>query len=271
MPDVPLNSAFNATAPEGEPQQAFCIDADRVYDSCGDKDCLSEMRVFFTEYNQEVINRATSVRIREANIIDTVVKVEPVTYHRGFYSIDLTFYFEIVLDVNDNAGCVPNTINGLSVFCKRVILYGGEGNVAVFSSDGDGCVCPDSLNLPIAKVQVAKPVPLTACLAECCNPCMPANPIPECVIDYFGSCIVPAQNNAVLATIGVFSIVQLKRSAQMLIPAYDFCIPDKECVTSNDNPCDMFSKVDFPVEQFFPPNLAETDLENGESTCKKED
>ncbi len=269
MPDVPLSAAFNGTAPCEKPGQAFCIDADRVYDSCGDKDCLNEMRVFFTEANQSVINNAMSVRIREANIIDTVVKVDPVTYHKGFYSIDMTFYFEIVLDVNDNTGCTPNTINGLSVFCKRVILYGGEGNVAVFTSDEGCCVCPDTASLPIAKVQVAKPMALTACLAECCSPCMPSSPIPDCVKDYFGGCIVPTQNRSVLATIGVFSIVQLKRTVQMLIPAYDFCIPDKECVTSSDNPCDMFSRVDFPVEQFFPPNLADMDSDN--DNCKNDD
>ncbi len=153
------------------------------------------MRVFFTEANQNVINTAVSVRIREANIINTVVNVEPVTYHNGFYSVDMTFYFEIVLDVYTNNGSAPATVNGLSVFSKRVILYGGNGNVAVFT------------------------------------------------------------------------IVQLKRTVQMLIPAFDFCVPDKECVTSTDNPCDMFSKVDFPVEQFFPPNLADIDPDSLETGC----
>lgn len=259
MPDIPLSADCDR-----KPGQSFCIDADRVYDSCSDKDCLNEMRVFFTEESQGIINNAMSVRIREANIINTVVKVEPVTYHKGFYSVDMTLYFEIVLDVNDSGGCSPNTVSGLSVFCKRVILYGGEGNVAVFSSDENKCVCPESHNLPIAKVQVAKPMALTACLADCCSPCMPARQIPQCVLDYFGGRIVPTQNRSVLATIGVFSMVQLKRTVQMLIPAYDFCVPDKECVTSTDNPCDMFSKVDFPVEQFFPPNL--TDIE-GDCDC----
>ena len=93
MPDIPLNSPACENGENSNPAQSFCIDADRVYDSCGDKDCLSEMRVFFTEANQSVINTAVSVRIREANIINTVVNVEPVTYHCGFYSVDMTRLF----------------------------------------------------------------------------------------------------------------------------------------------------------------------------------
>ena len=267
MPDI-LNSGENNNDCNQNAEQSFCIDADRVYDSCGDKDCLSEMRVFFTEENQSVINSAVSVRIREANIINTVVNVEPVTYHCGFYSVDMTFYFEIVLDVYSSGDSVPRTVSGLSVFAKRVILYGGNGSVAVFTSgETNACVDPDDANLPTAKVQVAQPMALTACLTECCSPCMPSAAIPDCVTEYFGGAIVPSQARSVLATIGVFTIVQLKRTVQMLIPAFDFCVPDKECVTSTDNPCDMFSRVDFPVEQFFPPNLADIDPDNLETGC----
>lgn len=270
MADVPAKTGLGSDSPDTQPEanQSFCIDADRVYDSCGDKDCLSEMRVFFTEVDQSVINSAVSVRIREANIINTVVNVEPVTYHCGFYSVDMTFYFEIVLDVFTGGGAVPASVSGLSVFAKRVILYGGNGNVAVFTSEPESsCVDPEAVSLPTAKVQVAQPMALTACLTECCSPCMPSAAIPPCVVEYFGGQIVPSQSRSVLATIGVFTIVQLKRTVQMLIPAFDYCVPDKECVTSTDNPCDMFSRVDFPVEQFFPPNLADIDPDNLETGC----
>ena len=267
MSDI-LNSGENNNECGQNAEQSFCIDAERVYDSCGDKDCLSDMRVFFTEADQAVIDSAVSVRIREANIINTVVNVEPVTYHCGFYSVDMTFYFEIVLDVYSSGGTVPETVSGLSVFAKRVILYGGNGSVAVFTSEEtSSCLDPEDANLPIAKVQVAQPMALTASLTESCSPCIPSAAIPDCVIEYFGGAIVPSQARSVLATIGVFTIVQLKRTVQILIPAFDFCVPDKECVTSTDNPCDMFSKVDFPVEQFFPPNLADIDPDNLETGC----
>lgn len=57
----------------------------------------------------------------------------------------------------------------------------------------------------------------------------------------------------VAVTIGIFTIVQLERDVQMLIPAYDFCIPQKECSCDADDPCEAFRKICFPVDEFFPP------------------
>ena len=55
-----------------------------------------------------------------------------------------------------------------------------------------------------------------------------------------------------LVTLGLFSIVQMERDVQMTVPAYDFCIPDRECDCNTDSPCETFSKIDFPVDEFFP-------------------
>lgn len=56
-------------------------------------------------------------------------------------------------------------------------------------------------------------------------------------------------------TLGLFTIVQIVRNVQMLIPAYDFCIPEKECTTTSDNPCEMFRRIEFPTDEFFPPKV----------------
>jgi hypothetical protein len=40
----------------------------------------------------------------------------------------------------------------------------------------------------------------------------------------------------------------------MLIPAYDFCVPTKECSCDDEDPCDAFKKIGFPIDEFFPPN-----------------
>lgn len=273
MADVPYASPYQAPSPQppcgqtpGDINEAVCIDANRVYDSCGDKDCLADMRVFFTETNQAVINNACSVRIREANVITTTINLEPVAFHKGFYAVDMTFFFEIVLDAFMAPGSIPTSVNGLSIFSKRVILYGSEGNVKIFSSDcgADDLECMGSYakNLPKATVQIAQPMALSACLTEVCGQCIPSCRIPECVTRFFGGDIIPPNGRTVLATIGIFTIVQIERNVQMLIPAYDFCIPKKECVTSSDNPCEMFSKIDFPTNEFFPPKVTD---------CGKED
>src|SRR5690606_37558127 len=62
----------------------------------------------------------------------------------------------------------------------------------------------------------------------------------------------------VQATIGLFSIIKLVRVVQLLIPAFDFCVPSKTCVASTeDEPCDLFDTIEFPVEEFFPPQRFE--------------
>ena len=66
-----------------------------------------------------------------------------------------------------------------------------------------------------------------------------------------------AVSKEVYITLGLFTIVQLQRKVQMMIPAYDFCIPDKESEYSTGDPCEMFKKIQFPMEDFFPPRLSE--------------
>ena len=46
-------------------KEAVCIDAMRIYDSCSDKDCLEDIRVLFPKAQQELVNCATNVRIRD--------------------------------------------------------------------------------------------------------------------------------------------------------------------------------------------------------------
>ena len=60
-------------------------------------------------------------------------------------------------------------------------------------------------------------------------------------------------------TLGQFSIIRMERDTQLLIPAYDYCLPDKECTCGGcecgqEDPCEIFRKVQFPVNEFFPPN-----------------
>jgi hypothetical protein len=107
-------------------------------------------------------------------------------------------------------------------------------------------------------VQIAEPVVLAARLVEKCNcgcvcDCC-ASSIPGSVCEQFGGSFVDCDcEKIVLVTLGIFTIVQLIRNVQMLIPVYDFCVPAKECCPNTENPCDMFKKMCFPVDEFFPP------------------
>ncbi len=252
--------------------QAVCIDALRVYDSCGDKDCLSDLRVYFTDAIQCIIDTAVSVRIRDAQVISVLMDLEAVPFHKGFYSVDMTYFFDIALDVFTAPGSTPTAANGLSIFNKKVILYGSEGSVKVFSSN----YTPEEMdiqngmtkNLPKASVQVAKPIALSAKLSSGSVLVSPPCRIPVKLCECYGGEFTPSGNKIVTVSLGVFSIVQIERNVQMLVPAYDYCIPEKECKNSSDNPCEVFSRLDFPTDEFFPPNMSDSQGDGGCSCCK---
>ena len=56
-------------------------------------------------------------------------------------------------------------------------------------------------------------------------------------------------------TLGQFSIIRLERDAQLIVPVLDYSIPTKECCDNPglaEDPCEMFSRIPFPKEQFAP-------------------
>ena len=79
---------------------------------------------------------------------------------------------------------------------------------------------------------------------------------------------MPAEKT-VYVTLGLFTIIQLERDVQMLIPAYDFCMPEKECCCDTDDPCEVFKKIKFPVEEFFPPRSTDADNSGCGCGCKR--
>ena len=130
--------AENRMIRDGGCKEAVCIDAGRVYDSCGDKDCAENMRVYFCERDQMLIERATGVRPKKVEVINTYIDVESLPFNRGYYSCDLTFFFEIRLEVFSGHGAPCAEVCGVSVYQKKVILYGSEGNVKVVGSEYTG-------------------------------------------------------------------------------------------------------------------------------------
>lgn len=252
-------------------KESVCIDAYRVYDSCADKDCLENLRVNFSESAQNVIDQSTSVRVKNVSVITTYIDLEAIPFRKGYYTVDITYFFEVNLEAFIAPNVMPAQVSGLSVYNKKVVLYGSEGSVKIFSSDytaGDSDFQNAVTgNLPKATVQVADPVALSAKLCspnDCCR--QPQCRVPDAICRRFGGEFVRSNNIAktVAVSLGLFSIVQIERNVQMRIPAYDFCVPRKECVASTDNPCDLFSRIEFPTEEFFPPRTTD---DNNQTSC----
>ncbi len=264
MSDVSLNPQDETEEKEVKTDDGgfdpVCVDMPRIYDSCGAKDCLRDLTVFFTAENQEAINNATSARVSKASVISSTLKVDSLAFNRGFYSVDIVFYFAVCVELYSGAA-VPSTVMGLAAFNKRVVLYGSDGSTRSFSSDdipsaidaAEFNCCPGCPSvLPRATVSVSCPMVLASSLAPVTSPQLVPF-VPENVSDFFGGELVAPETQYLSVTLGVFSITRLSRSVQLMIPSYDFFIPAKECEDRTDDPCEAFSRVDFPTDSFFPP------------------
>lgn len=243
-------------------KEAVCINANRIYDSCSDKDCVENMVLYFTSETQPSVNCATGVRCREVTLLGVDLDVDSVPFNKGFYSVDMTFYLKVDLELVGGTNNADTQVSGLGIYTKKVILYGSEGNVNVFSSDNCNSNSPGLLEpgatTPIATVKVANPICLAHKLCDTAEPRSVTVLVPKAIAAQFGPCACFSEVNVskiVLVTLGIFSIVSLERKVQMMIPVYDYSLPDKECLPVNDSPCEMFKRIKFPVDEFFPPRL----------------
>ena len=251
-------------------REMVCIDTYRILDSCRDKDCFEDVRVFLTGYGQELIERQGAVRAKCARIVWSYIDIDPVPFNRGFYQLNIKIYVRIIAEVCVAPGNIQE-IEGIAVVEKKVILFGSEGNVSVFKSEaGNGCsgFCPSgdrsgcsrSSNLPIAVLEAVDPIILDSKVVSpshrvrCCCQC---DDIPESVCCCIGGgSVCDTQGDKFVVTLGLFSIVRIERPAQYLINAAEYCVPEKECVEAQHNdPCKLFKSMSFPVSEFCPPAM----------------
>ena len=61
-------------------REAVCINTSKIFDSCRDKDCVDDLRVFPTVTSQSYIENALSVRAKAAELLYVQVNVEPITF-----------------------------------------------------------------------------------------------------------------------------------------------------------------------------------------------
>lgn len=265
-------------------REAVCIQVEKIYDSCKEKDCIEDAKVLFKDpcRVQWLINNAINVKCRRAEILTVYADVEPVPFKRGFYTVDVKFFIKVTLDFfvpKPMGGVKVITVPGLVLFDKKVILFGSEGNVKIFKShyvehglDHPVHSALQQDNLPIAKIEVAEPICLNSkivdVLEKCCDDICCDNHVPRNVVDALEDVEFEVgetrgdtdddrhimDRRIVVATIGLFSIIKLARFVQLLIPAFDFCVPNKRCIASTDeNPCELFDTIEFPNDEFFPP------------------
>ncbi|MBQ8310399.1 MAG: hypothetical protein IJX80_05230 [Clostridia bacterium] len=260
----------------GNTRETVCIDTNRVLDSCRDRDCFENVRVYLSDFGNEILERTGAIRAKSANIIWTYIGMDPIQFNRGFFAITIRFYVKLVFEA-----CVANgrsqELEGIAVLEKRVILYGGESNVSIFKSNGMGhesfCGCQEpkcgEKNEPTAIVEVVNPVLLGTKIVEkssecnCCCCCC-ENDLPESVLNTLDAPLnfddgmsQSGGRRYLVVSLGIFSLVRIVRSAQYLVQAVECCIPEKECApVEEDDPCRIFRNMPFPVNEFCPQEMS---------------
>lgn len=245
-------------------REAVCVHTKKIMDACRDKDCVEDLRVYLTQSSQCAIDRATCVKGGRAELLFVSTNVEPVGFNRGFYTVDVRYFYAITADAFVGAAR-PVEVTGLAVFDKRVILFGGEGCSKSFTSEKElDCTDLQTLpapNQPVAAIEAVDPLVLSLKLVEPCEcKCScecEVSEVPACIATCFGSDLeFGGEGKRLYVSLGQFSLIRLERDTQLLIPVYDYCLPEKECTCDGgdceEDPCELFRHVKFPVNEFFP-------------------
>ena len=69
-----------------------CIDTRRVLDSCRDRDCFEDTRVYLTCSGEEILANSGNVRTRSANLLWAYVSVDEVPFNCGFFCFYMLKY-----------------------------------------------------------------------------------------------------------------------------------------------------------------------------------
>ena len=242
-------------------QNALSIHTRKITDSCRDKDCIEDLRVFLTKASQNILDSCSGAKVRCAELLYTHIDVEPVAFDRNHYCVDATFYYRILADAVVGAGR-PVTLHGVAVFSKRAVLCGEDSKAHIFTSDtrlgGPDGLTKVSANRPTAVVEVLDPMVLSSRVIDICQ-CpreTTVQQIPEGICRYFDEeLVLLGEQRRLLVTLGQFSIIRLERDAQLVVPMLDYSIPTKECSDGTgyaEDPCELFSKIPFPTKQFAP-------------------
>ncbi len=252
-----MQDGMNTVTDFGNVREAVCVSTEKIMDACRDQDCMEDVSVYLTRESQETLECATSVKARLAELLYADVCVEPMGYQEGYYCVSIQYYYRIIADA---VVCAvrPVTIYGLATVNKRVTLFGGQEGARIFTSQG----AESSTENPLAVLEALDPVILQAKIVDVCTcrrpPCCCQNEsLPGAVAAAFDDeLVLSGMNRLLTVTLGQFSIVRLERKTQLLIPSYDYCMPEKKCSDEDcgnlENPCETFARMQFPVQAFFP-------------------
>ncbi len=242
-----------------------CIIAQKIFDQCRLQKCLSPAILGPARAARNVPTcnemlcegdiivppcNAASVTMKNLNL--TKIEILSKTQNPlkdGCWDIELKYVFNYNLEFRKSDGteicCIPAT----SVYTLKVTLFGSSESDVTVATDMY-CCCEYMAGGPFVNAE-GKAMGLQAELKY------PNNCGCDCGCDCGSRCGCDSTAFdapiAVNVTIGLFTIIKLFRTVNMLVRSLGNCVP-KKCVSPSSavDPCEFFDNLKFPMEIFAP-------------------
>ncbi|MBQ7758521.1 hypothetical protein [Anaerotignum sp.] len=259
----------NENNEDNNEREETCIIAQKIFDQCRIQKCLNSdilgparaARGSGNSCNDMLCEgdiiippcNAADVTIRDLELKRIeILRKKPNPLQRGCWDLELKYVFEYTLEFRRADGCFIGTIDATNTYHLRVTLFG--------STEADVTTVTDQFEKGTSSggpfvIAEGKAVALAADLRfPSCNSCSPCS----CGCDSCNS----VRNNgdaalgapiAVNVTIGLFTIVKLFRTVNIVVNSLGSCVPER-CTSSatNCDPCAGFDDIRFPMDLFSP-------------------
>lgn len=251
---------------------ATCIIAQKIFDQCRIQKCLTSdilgparaARNNGSGCNDMLCEgdiiippcNAADVTIRDLELDRIeIVRKKPNPLQEGCWDVELKYVFNYTLEFRRADGCFIGHIDATNMYHLRVTLFGStEADVTTVT---DQFTCGDSNGGPFV-VAEGKAVALAAELrypSSCCDPCHHHGCDCGCNngMGFSNGDAAMGAPVAVNVTIGLFTIVKLFRTVNMVVNSLGRCMPETCTSTAtNNDPCGNFENIRFPLDMFSP-------------------
>lgn len=275
-----LNNTLDITA-ECRKNTEECIIAQKIFDQCRIQKCCTPAILGPARAARNIPTcnemlcegdiivppcNAASVTLKNTKLsnIDIVCK-KPNPLRTGCWDIELKYVFHYDLEFRKADGCPIGCIAASSVYNLKVTLFGSTETEVTVASDLYHCG-ENPAGGPFVSAE-GKAVGLLAELKYPCNYNCGCNCGCGCDTDdsVYGAPV------AVNVTIGLFTIVKMFRTVNMLIHSLGNCVPEECSCPSSANPCDFFDRLAFPMDIFAPNDPPHSCCGTGNcSSCDKD-
>ena len=252
-----------------------CIIAQKIFDQCRIQKCLTSDILGparFARSNGDCCDmscdgdiivppcNAADVSIRDL-VLDRIeiLRKKPNPLQEGCWDLELKYVFLYTLEFRRSDGCFIDCVDATNSYNLRVTLFGSTEADVTTTTDQFDC-CGNSNGGPFA-IAEGKAIALAAELRyPCCGSCS----CDSCHHHHHNSCECNSVSHsngdaamgpavAVNVTIGLFTIIKLFRTVNMVVHSMGRCMPETCTSTAtNNDPCGNFENIRFPLDMFSP-------------------